>query len=179
MVVHFKVDFEDMIAMQKNFIKTSKVHKKRNIIFSVLGFALVLLLLNHNGFLKAMVYALLFYLFTTYVLYPSVTLFKAKKIFQKHKSKYDYLTGDCTLTIDNEGILKEFDNEYHTKEYIKWAEIVKVNRDEKHYYFYKSDLNALMIKKYPDNMNRAETLKYNQFIEELLIKEGVTKKIEG
>ena len=41
------------------------------------------------------------------------------------------------------------------------------------------DLNALMIKKYPDNMNRAEVLKYNKFIEEHLIKEGVTKKIEG
>ena len=53
---------------------------------------------------------------------------------------------------------------------------VEVNRDEKHYYFYKSDLIVFMIKKYPDNINRAETLKYNQFIEELLIKQGFTEK---
>lgn len=77
------------------------------------------------------------------------------------KNDPSMVNGECTLTISESGMLREFRNSTNK---LKWDEIKLVSEDDDRYILYMSDIQASVIKKKPHNMSEEEIQKYNQLL---------------
>ena len=77
------------------------------------------------------------------------------------KNNPSIVNGECTLTVSESGLLREFKNSTNK---LEWAQIKLVSEDDDRYLLYLSDVQTAVIKKKPHNMSGEEIQKYNQLL---------------
>lgn len=168
MIAKFTIDRNDFVALQSDGIKSSKGHKIREIWFTILIIAIAFLvpLLIYKTIILALLWGL-FYALLSPLLYKFFTTLKLRIMYKNSKEilKLNFVLGKCELTLSDEGLEKRNEN---GKEYAKWSQIIRASDDEDRYFLYVDDLNAIVIKKNPENMNIDETKQYQQLITEYL-----------
>mgnify|MGYP001263483364 CR=1 FL=1 len=162
MTVTFTITDEDLIAQQRNALKHTKFHKKTKImqmIIYVLSVMFVLMLAGvstNTIFLGFILTLLLTPLLWKLYEYGLIRRFK-KDVLRHNRNKI----GDFTLNLFEKELIKESNN---LTEKIQWRELSRFKEDDERYFLYFSDLNAITIKKVPDNMNENEITEYQSFI---------------
>lgn len=164
MTVHFKLDFDDLIAFQKNVINNSHTHHIKEKYFrwitSIVIFLAALIIFKTSFILFAAILVISIIYFTIFpFIYSNLAFSKLKK--QLQKGDFSHILGACKMTISEKGIDREIDN---ATSHFDWKEIGKVSEDSWHYFLYVSDLQGLIIHKVPNHMNESETAKYNDLI---------------
>ncbi|WP_373893209.1 hypothetical protein [Virgibacillus sp. CBA3643] len=165
MIAHYKIDFNDLMALQKNGIKNSKTHKKYKVIFSIV--VLVATFLTFYTFregvpiLISIVYSIINF-FIAQVLYPLIATSNLKSTLKKKGSS---AFGEHKVTISEEELYIERGK---TPKKYNWTDIIRVGNDDDRYFFYVNDQNAIIIKKFPYNMNDNERVEFNAFINKIL-----------
>lgn len=162
MIAQFNITDKDLIAQQKNAIKTTKFHRKARIMQLVVFFLLVVYILafsrlSTDNFMFVLTLCLIpAPVIWKYYEYAIINRYK-KDILKQHKNKL----GDFTLKLSNEGVIKESRN---LTERFQWNELKQLNEDGERYFLYHTDLYAITIKKEPKNMNAEEVKMYQEFI---------------
>lgn len=162
MIAEFKITDEDLIAQQRDALKNTKYHKKTRMIQFVASILLVSCMYwliepaTSTIILSVCVFIALTPLAFKVYGYANIIRFK-KDVLTHLKNKI----GLTTLRLTEDELIKE---SQHLTETFQWDELVKFTEDEKRYFLYLSDLNAITIKKEPYNMNEKEIMEYQAFI---------------
>lgn len=77
------------------------------------------------------------------------------------KNDPSMINGECTLTVSESGMLREFKNSTNK---LEWDEIKLVSEDDDRYILYISDIQVSVIKKKPHNMSEEEIQTFNQLL---------------
>jgi hypothetical protein len=166
MNAYFTLDFDDLLAFQKDVITTSYTHTIKKKYFKWISAALLFLLsllLVKNTFQTFVVVtvAVVLYFFIFPFLYHYVAGIRLKS--QLQKNDYSHVLGECKVTISDDGIHREI---HGTASHFKWTDFEKMHEDSGHYYLYVSDLQGLILRKTPDNLNAEETTLFNRLIKD-------------
>jgi len=162
LTVTFTITDEDLIAQQRNAIKHTKFHKKAKIIhilFYMFSVTFVLMLIGASpytlmsGFILTLIISPVIWLFYEYSL-----IYRFKKDFLRQSRNK---IGVFTLNLSEEEMIKKSQN---LTEKIHWKDLNRFKEDDERYFLYFSDLNAITIKKEPDEMNEEEIGEYQSFI---------------
>ena len=161
MIAKFKIELDDLIAVQSFLVTKSKFHKRNKLIGSIV--AVILLIIVNMTIFKAnlitmvIVSSVLF--FATYnFIYKKAMVDQAKRLAKNNPSM---INSECTLTVSEEGLLREQKNATNN---LEWKEIKLVSEDDERYLLYMSDIHVIVIKKNPNNMSEDDTQKYNQLL---------------
>lgn len=168
MVVKYVIDLDDLIALQEDNIKKSKLHNFWKIVLGLSGF-LTTFIIAFYFIDRGIVYSLFLstpLYFVGHTLYTSTTKHKEISKLKKDSSR---LIGERKLIVSNDGLYVERENNVKKA---KWTEIIRVRSDDKRYFLYISDLQAIIIKKSPSNMSENETYEFNSLINKSLTKIG-------
>ncbi|KNE19381.1 YcxB family protein [Virgibacillus pantothenticus] len=161
MIAKFNITDKDLIAQQKNAIKTTKFHRITRIMQLIVFFLFVVYILAFSRLsTDNYMFGLILCLILTPVVWKSyeyATISRSKGILKHHKNKL----GGFTLNLSDEGFTKESKN---LTEKVRWDELKQLKEDEKRYFLYLTDLHAITIKKEPENMNIEEVKAYQEFI---------------
>ncbi|API93083.1 MULTISPECIES: YcxB family protein [Virgibacillus] len=162
MIAKFNITDKDLIAQQKNAIKTTKFHRKSRIMQLVISFlGIVLMLIIINATIPSIIFCLFLYFILTPFIWRSYEYLYIRRykrdILRHNKNKI----GPFTLNLSEEKLVKE---SQHLTEKIQWNELNRFKEDQERYFLYFTDLNAITIKKEPDNMNEQEIKEYQAFI---------------
>lgn len=161
MIVKFKIEFEDLIAVQSFLVTKSKFHKRNKLIGSIL--AVILLIIVNMMIFKAnlitmvIVSSILFIVTYNYI-YKKAMIDQSKRIVKNDPS---LLNVECTLTVSEDGLVRKLNNVTNKFE---WNEIKLVSEDDERYIIYLSDIHAITLKKRPYNKSEEEIQKYNQLL---------------
>lgn len=161
MIVRFNLDFDDVMAFQKDFIEHSKVHKSKRIkymwfttiiLFSapLLAVALRYGALSRDDFLFPVLGATVWCL-CSQTIYNKQALHAYKK--QLKSTNPSFMTGDCVITISNHELIREFEN---SKTIYKWSDFIRITEDSARYFLYNSDFQGLIIKKKHEDLTNEE-----------------------
>src|SRR5690625_1996084 len=105
------------------------------------------------GFFLSLVLAL-----ALWKLYEVGLIYRFKKnVLRQNSNKL----GVFALNLSEEEMIKKSQN---LTEKIQWKDLNRFKEDDERYFLYFSDLNAITIKKEPDNMNEEEIGEYQSFI---------------
>jgi hypothetical protein len=96
-------------------------------------------------------------------LYESGLIYRYKKDVLRHNTNK---LGVFTLNLSEEEMIKKSHN---LTEKIQWKDLNRFKEDNERYFLYFSDLNAITIKKEPDDMNEEEIGDYQSFIKRKII----------
>lgn len=161
MTAKFKIELNDLIAVQTFLVTKSKFHKRNKLIGSIV--AVILLIIVNMTIFKAnlitmvIVSSVLF--FVTYnFIYKKAMIDQTKRIVKNDPS---LLNVECTLNISEDGLFRDLRNATNK---LEWSEIKIVSEDDERYILYISDVHAIVIKKKPHNKSEEEILKYNQLL---------------
>lgn len=77
------------------------------------------------------------------------------------KNNPSIVNSECTLTVSESGLLREFKNSTNK---LEWDEMKLVSEDEDRYILYLSDIKTAVIKKKPHNMSEEEIQTFNQLL---------------
>ncbi|MFD2043614.1 hypothetical protein ACFSTA_04405 [Ornithinibacillus salinisoli] len=172
MVVNYKIEMDDLLALQKDAVDTTNIHKRNKIIGGLLG--AILLFLFAINFVKvtlgtALVFAIAMF-FLCKSAYKLAIVRQTKKLIEKN---HTLTIGDCISTISDKGFIREFKN---TSQNISWSQVKIAKEDEERYFLYISDIQASILKKIPNNLTESELIKYHNLIRENLLNEGIVLK---
>ncbi|MFU0790338.1 MAG: YcxB family protein [Virgibacillus proomii] len=163
MIAKFNITDKDLIAQQKNAIKTTKFHRKARIMVIVIYlllsmFVLVIAdLITMFGFILSLILSPILWKW-----YEVANIKRFKDILEHNKNKL----GVFTLNLSEEGFIKESRN---LTEKIQWDDLKQLKEDGERYFLYLTDLQAITIKKEPENMNAEEVKTYQEFIKRKVI----------
>lgn len=161
MIAKFSITDKDLLAQQKNAIKTTKFHRRTRIIQLMVFFLFVVYILAFSSLsTDNFMFGLALCLILTPVVWKSyeyAIISRSKGILKQHKNKL----GDFTLNLSEEGFTKESRN---LTEKIQWDDLKQLKEDGERYFLYLTDLHAITIKKEPENMNTEEMKAYQEFI---------------
>lgn len=158
MIAKFKIELDDLIAVQSFLATKSKFHRRNRLVVSAVAAVALLvismLLFNVNVITGTILSAAFFYVSYKYITVKSIED-QAKKIAKKHPN---LINNECTLTVSDNGLLREFNN---TTSQLKWEEIKFVSEDDERYFLYMSDIHIIVLNKSPYNMTKEEIQEYN------------------
>lgn len=161
MIAKFKIDLDDLVAVQSFLANNSKFHKRNKLILSFLAaigvIILNMLIFKVNIIIILIVSAALFYVSYNYI-YKKSIVDQTKRIAKNDPA---LLNAECTLTISKSGLYRELKNSTNK---IEWQEIKLVSEDVERYLIMISDIHVIVIKKNPDNMSEGETQEYNKLL---------------
>lgn len=170
MTVIFKIELDDLIAVQSFLVTKSKFHKRNKLIGAII--AVILLIILNMMIIKANL--------ITIVIGSSVLFFVAYKFLYKKamieatkrlaKNNSSIVNSECTLTVSENGLLREFKNSTNK---LEWKEIKLVGEDNKRHILYISDVHTIVIKKHPYDLAPVEIQNYNGLIRKYLKQENV------
>jgi|GEM_PF-6203743 len=173
MIANFTIDRDDFFALQSDAIETSKAYKKRKLLFVII-ITMIAPVISWFKFesIPLAIFASMFSAFGGYLLYDLFTVLKFEMFYKNDEKilKHSFGLGNCELILSEEGLIKKFKDK--KEESAKWSQVIKARQDEERYFLYITDLNAIVIKKTPDNMNTDEVKAYNDFITISLSKVG-------
>ncbi|MDR6723985.1 YcxB family protein [Paenibacillus amylolyticus] len=144
MKLQFNLSFEDLIDLQKNVISKSKHHRKVKYIL-LSAFPIPLLLLNlilQRPVSLVTIGIILLWIIVFPSLYKKLTLFSIVRMMKKQN--LNGVLGSNTMLLDEQGITRTTKN---NQNFLAWDQFVVVQEDEKHYYLYVSDVQAMIISK--------------------------------
>jgi YcxB-like protein len=159
MVVEFEVNLEDLKALQRISLRTTNFHKRNRILNGFFGAILAFILSFSFGFgtIVSLLASILYFIFGS-ILYNVGLIYQTERLARKNDS---LTVGDCKLYISEVGFRAEFKR---TTQHSTWSEVKKVYEDEKRYFIYLSDLQAVIIKKEPKNTSKDELINFNKLI---------------
>lgn len=144
MKLQFNLSFEDLIDLQKNVISKSKHHRKVKYIL-LSGFPISLLFLNlifQTPVSLLTIGMILLWIIVFPTIYKKLTLSSTVRIMKKQN--LNGVLGSNTMLLDEQGITRKTKN---NQNFLAWDQFVVVREDEKHYYLYVSDVQAMIISK--------------------------------
>lgn len=162
MILKYQLGFEDILALQKNFITVTKYHRRKEklafmvlLLFSFLLFFNLLydILINFlSPNLLIVVSTVGAILITTFLspyirtIYTKVTIWQYKKAFKR--SKHLDWPKNLTTVLNDKGIEVNVDNSKVVgKTSFSWEAFKKVSQDDERFYLYHSSTEALIIPK--------------------------------
>lgn len=170
MIAKFKIDLDDVIAVQSFLTTKSKIHKRNKIILGIVAVILLILVnlivFKANWIFVAILSAVLF-LATYNFIYKKAMIDQAKRLVKNNPSM---MNSECTLTVSDEGIFRELKNATNK---LEWDQVKLASEDDERYILYKSDTHAIVIKKNPDNMSEEEIQEYNALIHNYFKKHNI------
>lgn len=164
MTAHFTLDFDDLLAFQKDVIQNAHTHEIKRKYFKwitsilILFIALLLVQITLQAFITILGITIIYFFIFSF-LYNYLAFMKLKG--QMQKSDYSHVLGNCKVTISDEGIERNINGSVSQ---FDWAGFEKADADDQHYFLYVSDLQGLIIAKTPDNMTAEKMHAYNQLI---------------
>lgn len=144
MKLQFNLSFEDLIDLQKNVISKSKHHRKVKYIL-LSGFPISLLFLNlifQTPVSLLTIGMILLWIIVFPTIYKILTLSSTVRIMKKQN--LSAVLGSTTMLLDEQGITRKTKN---NQNFLAWDQFVVVREDEKHYYLYVSDVQAMILSK--------------------------------
>lgn len=164
MTIRFNLNFEDLIAFQKDVIKNARTHhiKKKYFkwITSIVLFLATLILMKPSlitfviSFIITIIYFIIFP-----SLYSKIAYFKLRK--QMEKNDYSHVLGACEMTFSDRGIVRELKGKMT---HFDWDHFERCREDSHHYFLYVSDLQGLIIPKEPDGINDKDKAAFHDLI---------------
>jgi len=162
LIAKFNIFDNDLIAQQKHAINNTKFHKKARVAQVVISILLVTFVLIAAGNPTHIVIIIfIFCLALTPLIWKSYEYGLIKRFRKDIVKQHKHKIGSFTLKLTEEEFIKESRN---LTEKFQWDELDRLAEDEKRYFLYLTDLNAITIKKEPDNMNEEDILEYQSFI---------------
>lgn len=161
LIAKFRLKNEDLIAQQEDAIKHTKIHKKARVMqlvvtLLILLFGLIIGDYSKGGILTALVFYTLL-IPAVWKLYPILMVKRFKQGIKEHKNR----TGNFTVTLSQEGITSESEN---VTKRTAWSDINYVTQDKERYFLYLTDLDVMIIRKKPDDINDAQSDEYQTFL---------------
>ncbi|RDW20069.1 hypothetical protein CWR48_04920 [Oceanobacillus arenosus] len=161
MIAKFKIDLDDVIAVQSFLATKSKFQRWNRLAISIVA-SIALLIFNMlvfkvNFITLAIVSAGFFYVSYNYI-FKKAQINQAKRLAKNNPSM---MNSACTLTVSENGLVRELKNSTNK---LEWNEIKLVSEDEARYLLYMSDIHVITIKKNPYNMSEEETQEYNALL---------------
>lgn len=163
MTIHFTLDFEDLLAFQRNVIKYAHTHQIKKAYFkwisAIILFILSLYLIGLSlitagtSLLIAIIYIVIFP-----CIYDKVTFSRLTKKLEQND--YSHVLGECEVTISDEGIERKLSGRVM---HFEWDRFEKWHEDDGHYFLYVSDLEGIIISKNPEKMCKEDRDSYNDF----------------
>ncbi|WP_145051032.1 YcxB family protein [Paenibacillus xylanexedens] len=144
MKLQFNLSFDDLIDLQKNVISKSKHHRKVKYIL-LSGFPISLLFLNlifQTPVSLLTIGMILLWVIVFPTIYKKLTLSSTVRIMKKQN--LSAFLGPTTMLLDEQGITRKSKN---NQNFLAWDQFVVVREDEKHYYLYVSDVQAMILSK--------------------------------
>jgi len=156
MIGKFQINNEDLIAQQESAVKHTEFHKKSRVIHLVLSIVISFYFLFLTQIMSQTMYiivliALLIPAF--WKIYDIGMVKRLKREIKEHKNK----TGDFTVTLSDERVTIE--SEIVTKR-IGWSDIKYVTEDKERYFLYLTDLDVIILKKNPDDLDEEKSSDY-------------------
>lgn len=162
MILQYQLVFEDILALQKNFITVTKYHKRKEkitfivlLIFSFLLFFNILfeLLVNFLPLNSVAIIAtsggiILTILLSPFIrtIYTKVTIWQYKRAF--NKTRHLDWPRDFTTILNDEGVEININNsKVKGKTSFSWEAFKKVSQDTERFYLYHTATEALVIPK--------------------------------
>ena len=163
MIARFKITNEDLIAQQEDAVDSTKIHRKNKFMQSILGLLLILFVFYIADFTgEQLIIGLITYVivipFMNRIVYKKLYISNYKRMYLKEQKNR---IGDVTLTLSEDKLIRESER---TTERVMWTDINKVTEDQERYFLYLTGLNAIIIRKRPDNMDDQELVKYQEFL---------------
>lgn len=163
--IHFQLQKKDLIAFQQDVVTHSYTHKIKQAYYkwisSVVLFLSILLLTELT---PVMIGLSLFFTLIYYLLFPFLYQKIAMTFYKRQieKNSYSHILGSCEMSFSDDGIDRLINGE--TKHF-SWNSFKNVREDQNRYYFYISDLQAVLLPKTPDHLTTTERKKYTAYIE--------------
>ncbi|RCX20394.1 YcxB-like protein [Fontibacillus phaseoli] len=142
MEIYFELKFDDLMGLQKDAINHSKHHKKVKFWYFIFVLILFSAYLKFFNFSTVTVTITVIFLILYPWIYRYVTILSLKRIL-KEQNHFTTL-GLQKIIISDEGIVRETEN---SKSNFNWNHFVKLRKDDKNYFLYISDLQAVIISK--------------------------------
>lgn len=161
MIAKYKIELDDLIAVQSFLATKSKFHRRNRLVVSAVAavalLAICMVLFNVNVITSAIVSAAFFYVSYSYITMKSM-VDQAKRIAKKDPS---LINKECTLTVSDDGLLREYKDSTSKSER---EEIKFVSEDSERYFLYVTDVRVIVLNKNPYNMSKEEIQEYNALL---------------
>ncbi|MUV37608.1 hypothetical protein JNUCC1_01414 [Lentibacillus sp. JNUCC-1] len=165
MTFHCHLEFNDILALQKDVIQHSYTHHIKKMYYKwVLAVAVFLAIVFPFGpsLTSAMVGAVAVVI--VLLAFPSLYNKAAFSRSQSQMAKQDYssVLGPCKITLTDTGIEREISGDVT---FFDWADFTRLGEDDTHYFLYQTDLNGLVLPKDPGDLNAEETADYHDRVQ--------------
>ena len=164
MFIYYQLDFDDILALQRDVIKHSYTHKIKKSYFkwiSAVIIFLALLFLFGPSLISATVGLVItvIYVIAFPSLYEKITFSRAKSKMQQQD--YEHILAPCDLTLNDEGITRVMNDE---TTHFDWDTFTRIGEDSSHYFLYQTELQGLILPKKPEQLSSNDLNEYQTLI---------------
>lgn len=182
MILRFQLSYEDILALQKNILKNGEYHRKRekqliiiltviigslSMYFGSLFLTISLYYENPNLYNSLVILtgisSVLIFLPIIKKLYAPIVIWQYKSLTKKSSNKKWPV--NMTLTLNKQGIEVNSNRNQVRKNFIvNWEAFHKVGEDEKRFYLYFDENDAVVIPKTWNNSTQDEQLEMQKIL---------------
>lgn len=182
MILRFQLSYEDILALQKNILKNGEYHRKRekqliiiltviigslSMYFGSLFLTISLYYENPNLYNSLVILtgisSVLIFLPIIRKLYAPIVIWQYKSLTKKNSNKKWPV--NMTLTLNKQGIEVNSNRNQVRKNFIvNWEAFHKVGEDEKRFYLYFDENDAIVIPKTWNNSTQDEQIELQKIL---------------
>lgn len=182
MILRFQLSYEDILALQKNILKNGEYHRKRekqliiiltviigslSMYFGSLFLTISLYYENPNLYNSLVILtgisSVLIFLPIIRKLYAPIVIWQYKSLTKKNSNKKWPV--NMTLTLNKQGIEVNSNRNQVRKNFIvNWEAFHKVGEDEKRFYLYFDENDAVVIPKTWNNSTQDEQIELQKIL---------------